>query len=92
MTRLTYRVHGTDRADDWRDFGACRGVDPELFFTEGKGQQVQLREAQAVCWGCPVRQQCGEYAIAAGEYWGIWGGMTQSQLRTARNRRKQAAA
>jgi hypothetical protein len=78
-----------DPADDWRDYGACRGVDPELFFTEGKGVAAQVQQAQAICWGCPVRIQCGEYAIRAGEYWGVWGGMTQTQLRELRHRKEQ---
>ncbi|WP_225825656.1 WhiB family transcriptional regulator [Streptomyces naphthomycinicus] len=91
MTRLTYRVHDTDRPDDWRDEAICRQYNPDLFFTDGKGQTEQIRAAQAICHGCPVRIRCGEYAIQAGEYWGIWGGMNQTQLRTARRRREQRA-
>ncbi|MFI2761347.1 WhiB family transcriptional regulator [Streptomyces echinatus] len=89
MTRLTYRIHDTDRATDWRDEGSCREYDPDLFFTDGKGQGEQTRAAQAICHGCPVRIQCGEYAIEAGEYWGIWGGMNQTQLRAVRRRKEQ---
>jgi WhiB family redox-sensing transcriptional regulator len=86
MTRL-YNGHGPlDRRDDWRDFAACRSEDPDTFFAEGKRSHGQVREAQAICHSCPVRQQCGEYAIKAGESWGVWGGMSQQQLRQRRRR------
>jgi WhiB family redox-sensing transcriptional regulator len=75
-----------DRRDDWRDFAACQYEDPDTFFAEGRSARLQVREAQVVCHGCPVRQQCGEYAIEAGETWGVWGGMSQQQLRKKRRR------
>jgi hypothetical protein len=40
-------------------------------------------KAQAICWSCPLREPCREYAIEAGES-GIWGAMTHSQLETER--------
>ncbi len=35
--------------------------------------------AVAVCWSCPVRQVCLDHAIAAGERYGIWGGLTPAE-------------
>jgi WhiB family redox-sensing transcriptional regulator len=29
-----------------------------------------------MCSTCPVRSECLEYAIAAEERWGVWGGLT----------------
>jgi hypothetical protein len=80
MTRLP------DHADDWRDLAACRNEDPETFFAEGKRSRAQVFKAQAICHACPVRQQCGKFAIKTGQSWGVWGGMSQSQLRKRRNR------
>jgi len=80
-----------DRRDDWRDFASCRLEDPDDFFAEGRSSRAQVRAAQAICHVCPVRQQCGEYAIEAGETWGIWGGMSQRQLRARRRRFKHSS-
>jgi WhiB family redox-sensing transcriptional regulator len=79
-------VPDTDREADWRDEAACRQVDPDLFFAEGKGAHAQVREATRVCLSCPVRLQCQDHAIEAGEAWGVWGGMSQIELRTRRRR------
>jgi WhiB family redox-sensing transcriptional regulator len=89
MTRLTYRVHGTDRGDDWRDEGACRQVDPDEFFAKSTHA---VRKAKRVCDGCPVRQQCTQFALDNDERFGVWGGLSQKELRALRSRRKQATA
>ncbi|WP_326779675.1 WhiB family transcriptional regulator [Streptomyces longwoodensis] len=76
--------------DDWREQAVCREVDPETFFPEGHESRGDVQRAQAICFTCPVRIQCGQTAIRLGERNGIWGGMTQTQLRTrSRGRRAQ---
>ncbi|MFF8997097.1 WhiB family transcriptional regulator [Streptomyces achromogenes] len=75
-----------ERARHWRDEAACREVDPDMFFTDNTHI---VQQARKVCLGCPVRQQCTDYALEHGEWWGVWGGMTQTQLRT-RSHRKDA--
>jgi hypothetical protein len=47
---------------------------PDLFFPER--EESFIREAKALCQTCPVISQCGEYALAARERHGIWGGMS----------------
>lgn len=94
MTRLSYRVHDTDRAEDWRDEGACRESDPEVFFaspltTEGK---ADVRHAKAICFGCPSRLACGEWALATREPWGVWGGMTEGERKRILRQRHDAEA
>ena len=42
------------------------------------------RRAKSICAACPVRQRCLEYAIAADERYGIWGGLTKDERRTVR--------
>lgn len=71
---------------DWKPSAACRNEDPDLFFAEGRGSRGQVQAAQAVCLRCPVRRECGEDALRRGEFWGVWGGMSQQQLRTRRQR------
>jgi len=56
----------------------CAQTDPEVFFPEKGGS---VREAKAVCTGCPVRVQCLEYALAHDERFGVWGGTSERERR-----------
>lgn len=62
----------------WVRRAACRGMDPAIFFplTDEEAEQ-----ALAVCRGCSVRQECLEYALAAKERYGVWGGTTERERR-----------
>ncbi len=68
----------------WQARANCMGVDPELFFPE-RGSST--REAKEVCRGCVVRDECLEFAIANGEKFGIWGGMSERERRRVRRAR-----
>ncbi len=68
----------------WQSRANCMGVDPDLFFPE-RGSST--REAKEVCRGCVVRQDCLEFAIANGEKFGIWGGMSERERRRVRRER-----
>ena len=61
----------------WMLLGACRQVDPELFFpSAAKGPaERQVQAAKAVCAACAVRPNCLSYALEARPE-GIWGGTT----------------
>jgi len=67
----------TDRT--WMDQAVCAQVDPEIFFPETGGN---YRDADTVCAGCPVRQQCIDYAqtvergLSYSYRHGSWGGTT----------------
>lgn len=75
----------------WRLRGACRGLDPEIFYSAGEDEGVE--RAKDVCGSCVVQQQCLEYALANRESEGIWGGATEKERRRIlRQRRKTAAA
>jgi WhiB family redox-sensing transcriptional regulator len=73
----------------WQSRANCMGVDPELFFPE-RGSST--REAKEVCRGCVVREDCLEYALANGEKFGIWGGMSERERRRVRRMRVLAQA
>jgi WhiB family redox-sensing transcriptional regulator len=64
---------------DWRILAACRGADPELFFPVSGLDQVQ--RAKAVCGGCLVRRDCLLFALATGQQYGVWGGLTETERR-----------
>ena len=76
----------------WQEFANCLGVDPDLSFPE---RGASTREAKEVCRGCVVRDGCLEYALANGEEFGIWGGLSERERRPRRRQRalaRQAAA
>lgn len=70
----------------WQDQANCLGVDPDLFFPE---RGASTREAKEVCKGCIVRGECLEYALANGEKFGIWGGLSERERRRLRRQRAQ---
>ena len=76
----------------WQEMSNCLGVDPDLFFPE---RGASTREAKEVCRGCIVREDCLEFALANGEKFGIWGGMSERERRRIRRQRaleRQAVA
>ncbi|MGW1776659.1 WhiB family transcriptional regulator [Streptomyces sp. NPDC002104] len=54
----------------------------ELFYSEAPGSAAR---AKRICFSCPARRACLEYAQRNGEHFGIWGGLT-GQERRARKR------
>jgi WhiB family transcriptional regulator, redox-sensing transcriptional regulator len=56
----------------------CQETDPEAFYSE-KGDWGSIRQAKKLCESCPVIKECGEYAIAAMEPYGVWGGLTPKE-------------
>jgi WhiB family redox-sensing transcriptional regulator len=73
----------------WQVYANCLGVDPDLFFPE---RGASTREAKEVCRGCIVKDDCLEYALASGEKFGIWGGMSERERRRIRRQRAQERA
>ncbi|MEY2468459.1 MAG: WhiB family transcriptional regulator, redox-sensing transcriptional regulator [Actinomycetota bacterium] len=72
----------------WRNRAACRGIDPDIFFPV---TDEDAEAAKAVCDACPVREACLEFALAAREREGVWGGATERERRRIiRQRRKTA--
>lgn len=68
---------------DWQGRGACRTVNPEVFFhpegERGSKRRNRDEEAKQVCGGCPVLMQCREHALAIREPFGVWGGLTEAE-------------
>ena len=76
------RLPPTDPADlpeeTWQERALCAQTDPEAFFPEKGGS---TKEAKRVCMACPVQAQCLDYALANGERFGIWGGLSERERR-----------
>lgn len=80
----------------WQQQAACRGMAPELFFSE-RGDHKTLITAMEVCNGtrdtpaCPVKQQCLDWAMRfEDDNWGVFGGVPASVRIKMRRQRKKA--
>jgi WhiB family redox-sensing transcriptional regulator len=70
----------------WQLQAACRGPAAALFFPPTSNERREERDererrAKAICRGCPVMEQCREYALNIREPHGIWGGLNEVERR-----------
>lgn len=83
----------------WVNDGACRGEDPDLFFTSGTvpprrssgdgAIQAAWDEAKKVCHRCPVLEECRRDTL--GEDFGVFGGRDERQRYLIRGRLRDKA-
>jgi WhiB family redox-sensing transcriptional regulator len=67
---------------DWffpEGFIPIKGKSSAAYLAEQKAMQLS---AVRICLSCPVRALCAEYAITAGEPFGIWGATTPENRKT----------
>ena len=76
-------------AQSWQDAAACKSLPLETFFPPA---EQEAAAAKAICSGCTVREPCLEAALAAGERFGIWGGLTTEERQSIAARRRARAA
>src|SRR5690606_28754178 len=68
-------VFPAENDPSWRNNAACLGVDSNVFFP---GRGAKGTEAKQICGGCPVREECLEYALRTRPVYGIWGGLNHN--------------
>lgn len=74
----------------WMATGNCATQAPDLFFPH---DGVGVEKAKKVCEGCPVLDQCLEYALRNRIEHGVWGGCSERQRRRIlKARREQGLA
>ena len=64
----------------WMAYGACRGMDPAIFFPSASSTADAARE---VCSECPAREPCLQYALEE-DVEGVWAGTSKRQRRAMR--------
>jgi len=74
------QIFGTLNLPSFSDGANCTEQDPELFFSE---DFKDIRQAKAVCNGCPLISQCKDWAMSHENY-GVWGGMSAKERFLAR--------
>lgn len=70
----------------WARAARCRTADPALFFGPNRFEPKRERferesQAIAICRTCPCIAECRDHAIAAGEAYGVWGGLGEAERR-----------
>jgi WhiB family redox-sensing transcriptional regulator len=79
------------RTPSWEG-AACAGEDPELWFpSEAATAASTAATAKEICSGCPIVEECAEYAIPIAELVGVWGNLTAAQRRQKRFERSAPA-
>lgn len=69
----------------WMKRGACRTADPSITWFPDLGDSGI--EAKRICWACPVRWECHEWATSHPDpLAGIWGGTSAQERRRLRAR------
>jgi WhiB family redox-sensing transcriptional regulator len=74
---------------EWMAQGACVDKPQRWFYPHEHDGPALPAKAKQVCAGCPMRQQCLDYAIANAEQHGIWGGMATRERQHEAVRRGQ---
>jgi WhiB family redox-sensing transcriptional regulator len=74
---------------DWSKRGTCRtDPDPDQWFSDDTRDQA---DAIVICRSCPVAAQCGAWALATGQLYGIWGGIPEGERRQLLRRERTAS-
>lgn len=69
----------------WWEQAACRGEPAHLFFPD-RGDAGNVRLARSICAECPVKLDCGSWAVEHNERFGMWGGTSPRERRVIRRR------
>jgi len=93
--RLDRAPLGSAALRRWQQRAACQGSGDSFFFPPEAERTVaralRIARAKAICAGCPALVECRDYALRAGEPFGVWGGLSEEErghpvpLRVARD-------
>ncbi len=66
---------------------ACLNATP-VYFSE-RGDATWVKRAKKICQTCPVLEECKQYVLRASRdtmVYGVWGGMSSSQIKAYRKK------
>lgn len=69
---------------NWRELSVCEGLSWEekaYFFGDDPtlGTHKQHEIARTHCYQCPAQIECLRWCVEEDMFWGVWGGLTESQ-------------
>lgn len=69
---------------DWHDQAECRKLEHKklkpFFFSNVHSERY---DAKNLCFTCPVRKECLQWALDNKQIWGVWGGKDEAEIRRA---------
>jgi len=71
----------------WRLRARCLGSDTKSFYPDKGGN---VASAKLVCFGCPVRKQCADFAVINNIHYGVFGGLSENDRKKVRNGQRSA--
>jgi WhiB family redox-sensing transcriptional regulator len=78
-------MDSSPKSTAWMSRGNCRNFPPATFFpSDGAG----VERARAICFDCPVINECLEYALTEHIDHGVWGGCSERERRRIAKRRR----
>ncbi|WP_307804648.1 WhiB family transcriptional regulator [Streptomyces sp. VRA16 Mangrove soil] len=79
----------------WQERAACRGMNSATFFSptgeRGRARREREEGARRICGRCDVADVCAATALARGETYGVWGGLSYDERRDRARPRASAA-
>ena len=72
--------------ESWKERALCAQTDPDAFFPDQGGS---VAAAKRICKQCDVREECLEWALDAGEQFGVWGGLSERERRAVAKERQR---
>lgn len=60
--------------NEWKDEGACKHLDTDLFFDKYEENEKLRPAVESICSDCPVMRRCFAVGVSQKE-WGVWGGV-----------------
>lgn len=69
---------------------ACHSMPNKMFYPENEQRKLEkesIARARAICFDCPILQQCYDHSIRHEEF-GLWAGMSPHQRRAVRTAEK----
>ncbi|MDH4144083.1 MAG: WhiB family transcriptional regulator [Acidimicrobiia bacterium] len=77
-------VSALRQEEGWQFRAGCRGPAATVFFPPPRFERKHERlsreaQAKAICFECPVQDECLEYALEIREPHGIWGGLNEAE-------------
>jgi hypothetical protein len=69
---------------EWQSRGVCAQASNRKFMEEFFSSEFLERyDAKNMCFSCPVRSTCLQWALEHRQIWGIWGGNDETEIRRA---------
>lgn len=65
---------------------ACAGYPNGLFFPASEADEPLIDKAKAICFVCPVVEECLHYAFQTNQKAGIWGGTSERERKSLRRK------